>query len=74
MSNEPNPSLNNYIPETIVNNKEYFGVHSCASCRYVNYNGIVCGSLISPKSGQKITQDDWCRYWGPKMQNAPFYR
>lgn len=61
MSNEPLNNLNV--------NTNFFGVQSCASCRYVNYNGQICGLSVSPRYGQKITSQDWCRFWGPKMQN-----
>lgn len=74
MSNEPKPPSNNYYINSRVNNKEFFGVHSCASCRWIEYNGNVCGSLISPKSGLPINENTWCRYWAPAMQRAPLYK
>mgnify|MGYP006282585161 CR=1 FL=1 len=73
MSNEPHSTQNkNYNPNTPIDNKEYFGMQSCASCRYIDYNGQVCGHLLSPRSGSHVKQKNWCRYWSPKMQNAPF--
>lgn len=68
--NNPNP--NGYNFESSNDPHKYFGIQSCASCRWVNYNGLVCGDPVSPKYNQKITEKTYCRYWTPKLQNPSF--
>ncbi len=53
-----------------VQTPDFQGVTSCQSCRWIDYNGSVCGNLVSPLYGQKITPEKWCRYWAPKMFNV----
>lgn len=45
----------------------YQGRTSCQSCRYVNYNGEVCGQPLSPLYNKRVGVSDWCRFWSPKV-------